>query len=486
MNIPVQMRYVGVVMTILLGILAAVGIRFFSTVHTGPTIDLSAALGKENVIDVLILGSGPAGSLAAVYAGRAHRYTWVLDGNEPGGLLTKTTLVENWPGELSIMGPDIINHLKLQAKHHGAHFLADTVSEVDFSTYPYVVKTEEGRVLNALSVIIATGATPKKLGIPGEERYWGMGVTTCAVCDAPFYKGLDVVVIGGGDSAVEEALQLASYARSITIMVRGAAMRAAPSMQARLAGYSNIKILYNTALTEIVGNQNGVTAIEVQDTVSGIAHQQPISGVFLAIGHVPNTEFLDHQVALEDSGHIKTFDRTQRTSVPGVFVAGDVADTLYRQAGVAAGDGIKAALDADMFLRDHGYNEALARALEDHRFWAYTDDQAQYVPTLETVEAFDKAIQEHPGIVVIDFYAHYCPLCMQMVPVFGVVAQQYADRANFFKVDIEQALELSLHLHVPKVPALLVFRNGKLIARYSTTMTKSELRILIDELLMAP
>jgi len=459
------------------------GIKFSVVQGKGASVDLSKAFSRENVIDLLIIGSGPAGLQAAVYGGRAHLNTLVLEGREPGGLLTKTTLVENWPGEVSILGPSIIQKLKNQALYHGAEFGSDTAVRVDLSTYPFTVETEEGHTLSALSIIIATGATPKTLGVPGENKFWGLGVTTCAICDAPFFKGHDVVVVGGGDSAVEEAMQLAAYAKNITIFVRGEAMRAAPSMQDRLKGYSNIKIRYNVQIKEIHGDADGVTGITVVNSKTNESALEPISGVFLAIGQQPNSGIFKGQLDLLESGHIVFDPHSQQSSVPGVFVAGDVADYEYRQAGVAAGDGIKASLSAARFLTANGYNESVINQLKSHRVTVYDRQFEDTVSHLESLDDFKALVESKPGIVIIDFYADYCSSCMHMLPVFNAIAHQYTEKITFFKVDIEKAPALVELLHVPKVPCLLAFKDGKLAARYNTVMTKSELGDFAKELL---
>jgi len=335
--------------------------------HAQHNFDVAAARDKKNIIDIAAIGSGPAALTACVYGCRAGRQVVCFSGSEPGGLLKKTTLVENWPGEISIQGPEIIRRLWAQAEAFGTHFIPEDVVETDFSTYPYRLKTHSGLEFYAFSVIVATGATPKKLGIPGEETYWGNGVSTCAVCDGSLTKGQNVVVVGGGDSAIEEAIQLAPYAQSITIMVRGESMRAAQSMQDRLVQYPSITVRYNVSIQEIVGDDQGVTGIVVRDNKTGVVTQEPIFAVFLAIGHIPNIWMLGDQLELSKTGHILLCDHTQ-TSVTGVFAAGDVADARYRQAGVAAGDGIKAALDADRFLVEIGYSQAVAREFDNIRF----------------------------------------------------------------------------------------------------------------------
>lgn len=459
--------------------------RFYDNTHQGrvkkdPLINLENALDKENVVDIAIIGSGPAGLMASVYGCRAGRQVICFEGAEPGGLLTKTTLVENWPGEKSILGPDIIKNMHLQAEELGAHFIHDTVIKTDFSQYPYRLETEDGLVVHALSVIVTTGAKPKTLGIPGENTFWGKGVTTCAVCDAPFYKNKDVVVIGGGDSAVEEAIQLTPYARSITLMVRGSAMRAAVTMQQRLAQYSNIFVRYNVSLQEIVGDTAGVTGILVRDNQTGNVTQERIDGVFLAIGHEPNVWMLDNQLTLCDTGHIALCGRTQQTSVPGVFAAGDVSDNEYRQAGVAAGDGIKAALDADRFLMHHGYSQVYAQQIDEVRFYPPIKAGEELVQSLETIEAFNALVSPESGLVLLDFYATYCSICMQTLPLFEWVANRYRDVLTVYSVDFERAEPLATHLGVQKVPTLLIFKDGQLIEKIVSPMSRAELTALVE------
>jgi len=444
-------------------------------------VDFSALQDIDNVIDMAVIGSGPAGLTACVYGCRGGRHVVCFEGAEPGGLLTKTTIVENWPGEKAILGADIVGHIHDQAEDLGAYFVQDSVMSIDFSQYPYRLETEEGLVVYAFSVLITTGATPKTLGIPGEEQYWGMGVTTCAICDAPFYKGKDVVVVGGGDSAVEEAIQLTPHARSITIMVRGNAMRAAARMQEHLKEYPTIAVHYNVAIQEILGNGAHVTGLMVRDNVTGAVTQEPIDGVFLAIGHEPNVWMLEDQVALTKTGHIALMGRTQKTSVPGVFAAGDVADADYRQAGVAAGDGIKAALDADRFLAAQGYSQVVAREFDGVRFYPVTRDMVPLIEPLHDVATVEKNIlKSGSGLTIIDFYAHTCPSCMHMLPVLERIAHRYADLISIYAVDFEAVPDLAALLGVKKVPTMLVFDDGKLVDTVLQPLTYAELAALIE------
>jgi len=317
--------------------------------------DVSRVKDHKEVIPVAILGSGPAGLSAAVYAARDNKKTVVFEGIVPGGLLMKTTMVENWPGSDPILGTDIIADLRKHAERFGATFVADEVTDIDVNRWPFTLTTENGDSYQALSVIIATGAEPRHLGVPGEDTYWAKGVTACAICDAPFYKNEEVVIVGGGDSAVEEARQLTSWVKKATIIVRKDHMRAAATMQERLKQYSNVEVLYNHEIREIIGNDDMVTGIKLFNTTTNETYLMPISGVFLAIGHDPNSTFLKNKLDMDKHGYLVMQGRTQQTSVPGIFAAGEVEDHRYKQAIVAAGRGVSAALDTCAFLGDIGY-----------------------------------------------------------------------------------------------------------------------------------
>ena len=439
----------------------------------------------NNVVPIAILGSGPAGLCAALYGGRAGFGVVVAEGTLPGGLLTQTTLVENWPGQVEINGPDIIKNLKEQAAKWGANFMLDTVERVDFSDWPFKLFTQEGRELNALTVIVATGATPRYLGVPGEQEYWGRGVTTCAICDAPFYKGEDVVVIGGGDSAAEEAMQLAPYAKKITILVRKDHMRASKVMQDRLKEYKHISVLYNVEVKEVQGDDAQVTGVKLYNNKDDATTVMPISGVFLAIGHIPNTGFLNNALTLTKDGYIQLDSRTQETSVKGVFSAGDVSDARYRQAGVSSGHGISAGLDATFFLNEIGYNESFEHELRgEQRLFRHVQQDEYKVTEINSLAEFEALVLESEIPVIVDFYAEWCPTCMHMLPPFAAVAQDFEGRVQLIKVDADQADEIMKKYHVQKVPALLAFKDGQNIARFVKTMTKTELVEFAESLLV--
>lgn len=438
--------------------------------------DIDKLHNLENIVPIAVLGSGPAGQCAALYAGRAGFDTIVWEGSLPGGLLTQTTLVENWPGNTEIQGPEIIKNLKEQSAKWGAKFALDTIEKVDFTQWPFKLFTADGHEVNALSVVLATGATPRYLGIPGEQEFWGRGVTTCAVCDAPFYKGENVVVVGGGDSAAEEAMQLAPYAKNITILVRKDYMRASAAMQTRLKEYPQISVRYNVQVEEVLGDEMQVTGVKLLNNKDNTTEHMPISGVFLAIGHIPNTKFLEDAITLTDHGHIHLADRTQETSVKGVFAAGDVSDARYRQAGVSAGHGISAGLDATFFLNEIGFNEAVQNKLKsEHRLYQPSAESDYKVLEINDVNEFDRIVVDGEKPAIVDFYAEWCPTCMQMLPAYTAVAQDLEDEITFVKVDADQAKEVMKAHLVSKVPTLLAFKDGQIVARFAKTMTKREL-----------
>lgn len=466
------------------GIIMALG-GCFGVRSATLSFDMSNLAGKSSIMPIAIIGSGPAGLMAALYGARGGKDTFVLEGNKPGGLLMDTTEVENWPGEISIDGPHIIEKLRNQALHHGVTIIDDVIERIDTSQWPYVLITENGKKLHALTVIIATGASPRRLYVPGEEQYWGFGVTACAVCDAPFFKGQNVVVVGGGDSAVEEAIQLAAYARKITILVRKGSMRAAASMQDRLKAYEQISVVYNVEVVEIIGNDTKVTGVNLKNHGTGATELMATDGVFLAIGHDPNTNFVKDIVAMDAAGYITVEGRTQATSQQGIFAAGDVEDSRYRQAGSAAGSGINAGLDAVRFLDDHGYTPAVAARVQSQLYGRQPEASAPVrehsdgVIALATPDQFNQIIKN--GTVVMDFWSETCPSCKQMLPVFESLAHEYADRASFVTVDVDQVPAIVQKLFVHKVPCFLVFKEGDLIARYTDIMTKKELSTFIHQ-----
>lgn len=307
-------------------------------------------------IKVLIIGSGPAGYTAGIYAGRANLSPVIYEGNQPGGQLTQTTEIENFPGyPKGIGGMEMMDELRMQAERFGATVIPRNIESIDLSKRPFIAKDDRGEELIAESVIVCTGASAKYLGLDDEKKYQGMGVSACAVCDGFFYRKKDVAVVGGGDTACEEALYLSSLCRKVYLVVRKPYLRASDVMRRRVVDAPNIEILFECNVTGLFGEDvvEGAHVVRAVGTPEEDHFDIKIDGFFLGIGHHPNTAFLNGQLEVDAEGYIKVDGATTRTNVEGVFAAGDVADPRYRQAIVAAGSGAKAALDAEKFLTDH-------------------------------------------------------------------------------------------------------------------------------------
>lgn len=310
---------------------------------------------KMEKVKTLIIGSGPAGYTAAIYAARADLKPVLYEGIQPGGQLTITTEVENFPGyPEGKQGPEIMEDLRKQAERFDTDIRFGMITETDFSKRPFVCKTEDGKTIEAETVIISTGATARWLGLDSEKEYNGYGVSACATCDGFFYKGKTVAVIGGGDTAAEEAHYLSKLCKKVYLIHRRDELRASKAMQNRVFNTANIEMVWNAAPVEIVGEQKGfskaVTGIKVENTQTKEMSTIPVDGVFIAIGHSPNTAFFKGQIDLDEHGYIKTIPGSTKTNIPGVFAAGDVQDSHYRQAITAAGSGCMAAIDAERFL----------------------------------------------------------------------------------------------------------------------------------------
>ena len=306
----------------------------------------------DTIHPLVIIGAGPAGLTAAIYAARAHLSPLVIEGSKPGGQLMGTTAIENWPGSDSIMGPELMINMMNHAKKCSAQIMSGSVTNVDLSVRPFQLTLDTKQELRAHSIIIASGATPNKLGCPGEEQYWGRGVSTCAVCDGAFYKDQSIVIVGGGDSSMESASFLLRNNNKITIVHIGDKLTASHAMQQRILNKPNVTILYNSTVTTITGNGTHVNGAIITNQLTHENQTVETNAVFLAIGLKPNTTIFRDQLELTPFGHIAVHDQV-KTSVEGVFAAGDVQDPKYRQAIVSAGFGCMAALQAEHYLSDN-------------------------------------------------------------------------------------------------------------------------------------
>lgn len=308
---------------------------------------------EQEHVKCLIIGSGPAGYTAAIYAARADMKPVMYTGMEMGGQLTQTTDVENFPGyPEGTLGPQMMEDFKRQAERFGTQVRFGYVSSVDFSSFPRKVVVDEAKTITADTVIIATGATAKWLGLPSEKQYNGFGVSACAVCDGFFFKGQDVAIVGAGDTAAEEATYLAKLCRKVYMLVRRDEFRASKAMIHRVLSTPNIEVLYDTETVEILGNGKNVTGVEVVNNQTNQHSILAVEGFFVAIGHHPNTDIFKGWLAMDETGYLKTIPGTAKTELAGVFACGDVQDSYYRQAVTAAGSGCMAALDAERYLAE--------------------------------------------------------------------------------------------------------------------------------------
>ncbi|SDY66137.1 thioredoxin reductase (NADPH) [Jannaschia faecimaris] len=312
---------------------------------------------------VLIIGSGPAGYTAAVYASRAMLEPLLVQGIQPGGQLTITTEVENWPGDTMVQGPDLMVRMEAHAREVGTEIVSDHIASLDLSKRPFTATSDSGTVYTCDALILATGAQAKWLGLPSEEHFKGFGVSACATCDGFFYRGKEIAVVGGGNTAVEEALFLTNFASKVTLIHRRDSLRAEKILQDRLFKNPKVEVIWDHGVEEVLGGENprGVEGLRLKHTKTGETREIAVEGFFVAIGHAPASELVKDTLELHNGGYVVTAPDSTATSIPGVFAAGDLTDHIYRQAVTSAGMGCMAALEAERFLAEHGLDSEITQ-----------------------------------------------------------------------------------------------------------------------------
>ena len=422
---------------------------------------------EEPVYPVIVLGGGMGALSSAVYLGRAEMRPLVIEGRTPGGLLTQSHSVQNWPGEMEIEGHLLTDKIRQQAEQNGAQFFQEEVVAVDFSKRPFKITTRtlDGRnrlrTRQAESCIIATGTEPNLLGVPGEQEYWGRGVTNCAICDGNLYRDQIVGVVGGGDAAVLEALYLSNIAKEVYVFVRKDKLKATEEKRIQtLLAKKNVKLFYNTEVTEIQGSEKKLSQvmIKTRDQTSPFR----LDGLFLAIGSRPNSALFKNILDLDARGYI-LLRSGQQTSIAGVYAVGDIVDPIYKQAVSAAGDGAKAALQAQQYISDRA-NHLIAKTKP-----ADTKSQIAKQTTvidIQSLEQFEQELKSSKGPVVVDFYATWCGPCKRIAPILANSAEHLAGKVKILKVNVDKMHHLSKTYNIRSMPTALLFdAEGKVVER---------------------
>lgn len=470
--------------------------------------DLKTVNFDQNTFDCVILGGGIGGLISSIYVARSGYTPVIIQGEIPGGLITQSTEVENWPGEVKISGQELANKIRNQAINHGVKVLQGRVGGVDFKKWPYVIylKSLDSQTvteIKALTCIVTMGTTPNLLQVPGEsgsDGYFGRGVSTCAVCDGNLYKDKTVAVVGGGDSAATEALYLSRIAKKVYLFVRADKLRANFANQQSLKSKSNIEILFETKITQINGDGQKITSVSLVDKKTDIEKNIDIDCLFLAIGSIPNSENLKDQLVLDEKGYIKLFNY-QETSRKGIFAAGDISDPKFKQAITAAGDSAKASLQAIEFLNDIGHapkgnlvkqpdaktsksgaiqvgKKPETKSITEEK----NTEEKSNVINIGSEDQLKNILNKHE-YVIADFYGDFCIPCQHMLPVFNRVAQDFLGEVVFVKVNVEKNSILAQRNKVSAVPTFIIFKNGQPVKRFSGTRGDIRLKQEINEVM---
>lgn len=421
---------------------------------------IAAQQEKEIIVPSVVIGGGVGGGTAAIYLARAHFQPIVFEGPNPGGALAQSEGVENWPGALKIRGAELMDQIRSQAIAAGAEFLEEEVVSVDFSKRPFKIVTrklsdpKQLKTTFAASCVIATGSKPNFLGVPGEKKFWGEGVSNCAICDGSLYKDKHVGIVGGGDSAVLEALYLANIAKKVDLFVRKDSLRATDETRKNaLLKLPNVEIHYKTEVKEIVGNREGITGVLLQNK-----KLVKLDGLFLAIGSTPNTALFKGQLKLDKSGYI-VLKEGQETSVPFVYAVGDAVDSLYRQAVTAAGAGSRAALAIQSKLSAQA--PTLLATYRDRKSSekAVTEKNGGQIIEISTVAQFEEELHSGTLPLIVDFYATWCQPCKRIAPMLESSAEQLDGKYKFLKVNVDVMEELMKNYRIRAMPTVLLINK---------------------------
>ncbi len=451
------------------GLIAAkVGARvkkFFKSVLFAfviPVLPMAATeVPSQEVEPIVILGGGVGSLTSAIYLGRAGLSPIVIEGPNPGGLLTQSHSVGNWPGEMEIDGSKLTDRMREQAEANGARLFNEEVIGIDFSNRPLLINTRsldgtgEEHQIAAASCIIAMGTKPNFLGIPGEQDYWGKGVTNCAICDGSLYKDKIVGVVGGGDAAILEALYLSNIAKEVHVFVRKDSLRAIEERRIEtLRQKPNVKFVFNTKVEEVKGNGKTVTGVVLKS--GDKSRKFTLDGLFLAIGSTPNSSLFKNTLKLDERGYI-LLKKDQQTDLDGVYAIGDVVDPVYKQAISAAGDGAKAALQAQQYLSDRANNIYVKNTVKQKKKVAPVSND---VIEVSSIEQFRNELESSETPILVDFYATWCGPCKRISPILETSANTLAGKIKFLKVNVDKFLDLSTTYQVQAMPTLVLLDSS--------------------------
>ena len=446
--------------------------------------DLNKVTFDQNTYPTVIIGGGIGGLTSAIYLSQAGLKSIVLEGSKPGGAITMSHSVRNWPGEIDISGTDLVEKIKKQAIANNVEIAQEEVTGVDFSMWPYKIKvknvlSDKTRTIKALSCIISMGTTPNFLNIKGERNFWGRGVSGCAVCDGPLYKNKTVAIIGGGNAAIAEADYLSNIANKVFIIVRKEELRVGGKEVEKLLKKSNVQVLYNSEVKEIKGDKKSVKSISVYNNKDNKTTEVSIDGLFLAIGSTPNSRFFENQLEIDSSGYI-VLKKDQETSKKGIFTIGDISDPIYKQAITAAGSGCQAALQTQSFLKKIGYE--IGKSLQTTKSADRQDDRIdKKVIEILNENEFEKVVMQSKLPVIVDFYTDWCIPCKKMTPIFENLANKFAGKIKFVKVNASKNSEIAHKMSITSVPTFIFIKNGKTVKQMSGTTSFEDFAAIVTK-----